>query len=170
MVLIIYTADEVLWRGLKLFHIEPETLERQSRASHLEAFKGVFGTHPLVLAVMWEELQTTTVAAARINTQKRSVHLKNFLRAHFFLYRYPTEIERKVHFGGRTTPKTIRKWCWYFLKRIQALKVSKVCTQSVLAICSCCNLFLSLLALFPCSPTDRLASRRQLEYIVHCQH
>ena len=121
MKILVYSTDQVLWRGLELAGMERRKFERQKRQTNLEDFRGIYGTHPMVLAVLWEKLQTTKTPSARIDTtKKRSVHLKNFLRAIYFLFRYPTEVERKVKFGN--TKKTIRKWCWYFVDRIEALK------------------------------------------------
>jgi len=88
-------------------------------------FKAVYGGHPIVLAALWLQLQTTAVAAAKIDTsKKRSVHLKNFLRSMHFLKRYPTETIRKYQSGN--TRKTVRKWCWYFVDRIAALREEKI--------------------------------------------
>lgn len=101
----------------------------------LEDFKSYYGAHPIVLAQAWEELQTTTIPAARIDTtKKRSVHLKNFIRANQFLKQYQTEKQRKVQFGN--TEKTIRKWTRYFLERLQALREAKVRERMWLAVVS----------------------------------
>jgi hypothetical protein len=106
---------------------------RESRIARREScigdFKAVYGIHPLVLAQIWEDLQSTAIPTARIdNTKKRSVRLKNFLRANHFLMRYPTERERKVQY--QNTSKTVRKWCWYFVERVKALKEQKVGTTA----------------------------------------
>ena len=124
--LLIYTADEVLSFGLTLVGFDEHRQRRQQRKSNVEDFKGHFGTQPVVVAQIWEDLQTTEIAAARINTAapKEMVSLKTFLRSMHFLKRYPAETERKGSSGRRK--KTVRKWCWYFLERVQALKKQKV--------------------------------------------
>ena len=63
--------------------------------------------------------------SARIDTtKKRSVHLKNFLRANHFLKAYPLEAIRKLQAGN--TKKTVQKWCWYFVERMAALREAKI--------------------------------------------
>jgi len=124
---LIYTPDQIMFRGLLMASKgwSMERLLKQKHSSLCSDFKGVFGVHPIVLAELWHELQTTKVAGARINTSKtRSVHLKNFLRTLHFLKHYPTETLRKYQHGQ--TRKTVRKWCWYFVECIAALKASKI--------------------------------------------
>lgn len=134
MVLIIYTPSQMLQRGLELAGMSIDRQRRQKRESCINDFKAIYGAHPLVLADIWEDLQTTTRALptadnnnatpARIDTTKRWVHMKNFLRTMSFLRLYQTETQMKVQFGN--TEKTIRKFVWYFLHRIQAMKADKI--------------------------------------------
>lgn len=126
MVLIIYTPDEVLAFGLKLYGYDDPRLGRQTRKTNVADFKSHFGTYPSVLAQIWEDLQTTHVAAARINTAtpKGMVCLETFLRAMSFLKYYPIERQRKG--PEQSCQNTIRKYTWYFLERVQALKAMKV--------------------------------------------
>jgi len=123
----IYTPDQFLTRGL-LMGAEGWTEERLAKQKHsvkCKDFKAIYGAHPVVLAAIWFDLQTTTVATARIDTSKtRSVHMKNFLRSMAFLKQYPTEAIRKYRSGN--TRKTVRKWCWYFVERIAELKYVKI--------------------------------------------
>jgi len=107
-------------RGLRLVGMKRARIDRQKQAINVSDFKSHFGVHPVVLAQVWEDLQTE----ALINVKKRSVHLKNFLRSVQFLKLYETESVRKTKSGN--TKKTVRKWCWYFVERIQALKAKKV--------------------------------------------
>jgi len=131
---IIYSADQVLQRGLLLAGGSRRRLAKQKKSSNIEDFKSFYGSHPVVLAQVWEDLQSTSatitnkngdVVSARIETKRtRCVHLKNFLRAHQFLKQYQTEKQRKLPF--RNTEKTIRKWTWYFIERMAALKSEKI--------------------------------------------
>lgn len=110
--IVVYSPDQVLQRALLLAGVGEGRQAMQKRQTLLEDFKAIYGAHPMVLAQIWEDLQTTTNAQFRIKLGKykrRSVNLKNSLRANYFLKRYPTETERKVHFGN--TQKTMRKWC-----------------------------------------------------------
>jgi len=128
MKVFIYTPDQVMKRGLMLVANGTWTEERLFKQKHsvlVADFKAHFGAHPIVIAAIWHELQITTCSEARIDTRKtRSVHLKNFLRSLYFLMRYPTETLRKYASGN--TRKTVRKWCWYFVERIAALKAVKI--------------------------------------------
>lgn len=127
MLVYVYTPDQVLLRGLMLASKEwtVDRLLKQDQAELITDFKAFYGSHPVVLAQLWEDLQTTTIPDARINTtKKRSVHLKNFLRANLFLKQYPTEKQRRVLLASLRT--TIRTWTKYFVKRIQALKEDKI--------------------------------------------
>jgi len=125
---LVYSPDQVMKRGLLLAASGEWTEERLFAQKHtvlVNDFKAIYGAHPIVLAELWIELQTTTVAEARIDTSKtRSVHLKNYLRTLHFLKCYPTEKVRKYQTGN--TRKTVRKWCWYFVERIAALKIVRI--------------------------------------------
>ena len=55
--LLIYTADEVLSFGLTLFGFDEHRQRRQQRKSNVEDFKGHFGTQPVVIAQIWEDLR-----------------------------------------------------------------------------------------------------------------
>jgi len=132
--MIIYSPEQVLRRGLRIAGASSRLFHRQKRETSVEDFKSFFGSHPAVLAQIWEDLQTTsatledkngnTVSAQIDTTKTRSVHLKNFLRAHQFLKQYQTEKQRKLPF--RNMEKTLRKWCWYFVERMAALRQEKI--------------------------------------------
>ena len=77
-----------------------------------------------MLAEIWVELQINPIEDDRIHVRKNTVNVKNFLKAYKFLRQYPTEIQRKVNTGH--TRKTNRKWTWYLIERIKALKEHKV--------------------------------------------
>lgn len=121
---LIYSPSQILQRGLSLAGMSMERQNRLQRKTLVADFRAVYGTHPLVLASVWEDLQTTSIAEARIDTTKRWVHMKNLLRTMFFAQSYPTEQQMKVLFGN--TEKTVQKFVWYFLERIQELKAAKV--------------------------------------------
>jgi hypothetical protein len=64
--ILIYTPDQVLRRGLSLAGMDVDRQEKQNRESCIGDFKAAYGIHPLVLAQIWEDLQTTTIPTARI--------------------------------------------------------------------------------------------------------
>lgn len=120
--------------GLGLMGFPPERQQRVKRSTNLADFQAFFGVHPLVVAKIWEDLQSTTVALtptapAQIQAsppwlKNGMVTIHNFLHAFHFLKRYPTETERKGTTGYCKV--TLRLWCWYFVERIRALKTVKI--------------------------------------------
>lgn len=125
MLLQIFSPSQVLRIGLKIVGMSADRQKKQQRKTNIEDFRAHYGTDPFILAQIWEDLQRVNVAEARIDTTKtRSVHLKNFLRTHHFLMRYETEKCRKVRINN--TEKTVRKWQWYFIEKMIALRVLKV--------------------------------------------
>lgn len=137
MVVYIYTAKQVQRIGLKILGVNRHRQQRQSNKSNLADFKAHYCVDPVVCAQMWEDLQTTTLPDAQINAtapdnRNSGANLKNFLRAFHFLMRYGTELERKVSSGN--TRSTVRKWTWFFVEKIYALRGLKV------RFCRCCIL------------------------------
>lgn len=136
MPIYIYTSKQVLRIGLKVLGVDDHRQQRQSQKSNLEDFKCHYGTDPVVVAQIWEDLQTATeneirVRASAMDNMNSGCNFKNFLRSIHFLMRYGTEGERKVVTGN--SKKTVRKWTWYFLERIQALRRSKVSNRICLS-------------------------------------
>lgn len=127
MPIFIYTPAQLLRIGLKLLKVDPHKLKTQSYESRMADFKGHYGTQPIVLARMWEDLQTILHAplkATRPENLNSGANIKYFLRAAHFLMRYQTEVERKVATGN--TQKTVRKWTWFFLEKICELRDHKI--------------------------------------------
>jgi hypothetical protein len=114
----ILTEDEMLSAGLKLLGwLQTQTSRVQLVTKHAR-FVGGFGAAPHVLAKLWETLQTTSIEAAKVDPKKHS--LNDFLCTMHFLYRYPTEIEG--HNMWKRSRNTTRKWNWFFVEKIRALK------------------------------------------------
>jgi len=129
MPVFIYTPDQILRIGLSILGVSLHRQQRQSYRSKLDDFCAHYGTDPVVLAQMWEDLQTTTNNEAHINAtapdnRNSGANVKNFLRSLHFLMRYGTEGERKVASGN--SKKTVRKWTWFFLNKVMALRQEKV--------------------------------------------
>jgi len=124
---LVHTAKQVATRGILLASNWGWTrarLEKQDPKSLNNLFKAQCGAHPVIVAQLWEDLQTTQIAAAGINVEKRNVNLKNFLRTFQFLRICPTEEQRRGWWAN--SRNTIRKWCKCFLSKILAMKVEKV--------------------------------------------
>jgi len=124
MGVLVYTPDEVMQVGLKIAGMSTERQKRLRRKTLLCDFKACYGASPVVLAAIWVDLQITPSEKDRINLRKKAVNLKNFLWSYEFLFQYKTEAQRKV--SGGHTRKTLRRWCWYFVERIRALKILKI--------------------------------------------
>ena len=77
---------------------------------------------PVVVARLWEDLQTTAVNDAHVSAEDLS--LSHLLMALHHLKRYPTELEREPMFD--IDPSEGRKWVWYYVGCIQALKKQKI--------------------------------------------
>ena len=94
---VVLTADEILQMGLALLGYNQHRQANVQRATNILRFKAHYGSHPIVYAQIWEDLQTTTIPEARIDAQK--MHPQYFLMATNFLARYPTEQEQASTFG-----------------------------------------------------------------------
>jgi hypothetical protein len=117
----LYTADEMLQMGLGQIGFSDDQQERVKRATNVRRFKAHYGSSPLVLATIWEDLMTTDILAARIPSKTSPEKL--FLGM-YFLKEYPTE-EHLAGFFSKCE-KGARKWVWSFVRKIQALKAQKV--------------------------------------------
>ena len=118
----VVTADEMLELGLAIGGFSTLQVQRASRKTNVDRFVGKYGSKPLVLCKIWEDLQTTTNVLARIDPSKDD--LSNFLSSMWWIKQYPTE-EDRTSFNGRSRT-TLRKWGWYFMKKLQAMKAQKV--------------------------------------------
>ena len=120
--LVIYTPDEVLHIGLKWVGFTSHRIERASAATNIYRFRAHFGADPKVVAVIFEEFQTTDYADARVPSG--SANIKHFLMALHHLKVYPREVEREALFD--ISPAYGRDWCWYYIEKVQALKAVKI--------------------------------------------
>jgi len=120
----IKTPVEMLAAGLELVYTDQKINrvkgDPYSSKTNVQRFKDHYGANPVAVARIWEDLQTTTVTAARIKVLK----LPAFLESLNFLYQYKRVSEREAQFD--TPPKTLRKWSRYYLLKIQALKEVKI--------------------------------------------
>jgi hypothetical protein len=126
MVFWIVTPDFVLKQGLLMVGFDHYRIQKVLRTKNVIRFRSYFGSDPVVYATIWNDLHDATNEAAYINTPTAT--LKHFLMSVFFLKCYPTETQMAGTFC--VCEKTARKWCWYFLRKIQALKQTKVSPMS----------------------------------------
>lgn len=118
----VFTADEILWKGLLLVNYSWKRIRRAKKKRNIHRFKGHFGSKPIVVAQIWEDLLRTEVRGARLHPE--DANLDRFLMAMHHLKRYPTELEREPIFD--IDPMQGRDWVWFFLEKVQALKAEKV--------------------------------------------
>jgi len=122
------TPNEILMSGLRLIYTEHRINNVRGdpvvSIRNIQRFKDHFGAKPLVIATLWEDLIGNDVPETLIAEHPRELSIDGLLEALHFLYRYRTEAEREATFDKST--KTLRKSCWYYLKRIQALKTKKI--------------------------------------------
>jgi len=118
----IYTPDEIMATGLELAGFDRHR-RKVARATNLDRFRSAYGSDPVVVACVWEDLLTTSNAEARID-RKAAKHVDRFLLAMHFLKIYPTERREAGIFG--IDEDTCRLWRWYFVEKIQALKKEKI--------------------------------------------
>ena len=119
---VIVTPKEMLEYGLKQVHYTEARMGRASRETNTGRFKSAFGCNQVVAAQIFEDLQVTANQEARLDENKISMFY--FLQALNFLYRYDVEKEREPKFDR--SPKTMREWVWYYVKKIAALKHEKI--------------------------------------------
>jgi hypothetical protein len=118
----VLTADEILRKGLVLVGYDCRRQVKVSKATNLGRFRAHYGSNPVVYAQIWEDLQITEIPEARIDN--KMVDADTFLMCIHFLKCYPTEVEQGGLFTG--CEKTMRKWTWFYVSKIQALKQQKV--------------------------------------------
>ena len=75
----IYLPSQMLAIGLELIGYDSKRQASVQDKTNLQRFGDSFGASPTVYAVLWEDLQSTTVAQARIDDNasvKHSLHFK----------------------------------------------------------------------------------------------
>jgi hypothetical protein len=118
----IFTADEILFKGLELAGFSPRRQQRVIRENNVNRFKEFYGSDPVVYAQMWEDLQMTEIPEAHLDIE--SANIEYFLMTLYLLKCYPTEGRLAGRF--KVCEKTARKWSWDYAIKIQSLKEEKV--------------------------------------------
>ena len=109
--------------GLKLMRYTEERINRvRNQATNRQRFTDHFGCDEFVAATIFQDLQITSVDAARLGKNKISSFY--FLLALYFLKVYDTENRNEPVFDW--SRKTMRAWVWYYVEKIQALKEEKI--------------------------------------------
>lgn len=77
--LTLYTIDEILQKGLAFVGYKDIRLQSSSDATNFDHFQGHYGCSPYVVAAIFQDLQTTNIGTAKIDS--RAISLKEFLMA-----------------------------------------------------------------------------------------
>jgi hypothetical protein len=110
------TALGMLSYGLRLIDNAYEAHRHNALTSRIDQFRKAFGSHPLVYARIWSDLEAKTIDSER--------QLGWYLITLFWLKKYDTEDDLRNLFGYDQV--TIRDWTWYYAECIQELKDYKV--------------------------------------------
>jgi len=118
------TPTEMLKAGLELLcsdgRINRVQGDPHTSKTNIQRFKDHCGANHIVVAKIWEDLQTTAIPEARIRVLK----IDAFLESLNFNYRCHRETERESRFDK--SRKTLRKWARCYLLKVQALKEQKI--------------------------------------------
>ena len=77
------TPAEIRLMGLLLVNYTRKQIQKAKTKRNVQWFVGHFGASPAVMAQMWEDLQTTTIASARVSSGELDVN--SFLMAMHYL-------------------------------------------------------------------------------------
>jgi hypothetical protein len=110
--------------------VDSTTIAKQTYDER-KRFKALYGSNPNIYAAIFEDLQTTEIAEARVDA--KSLCVNAFLMSLHFLKCYPTENQRSGIF--QICKRTARKWGWFYCRKIQALKKEKVRTDQLICFC-----------------------------------
>ena len=119
---IVVTVDQMLLQGLRLAGFSTKRVQNVCLNDNLRRFKSHYGSHPIVYARIWEDLQTTTYPNAFVDS--KTINLVFFLMTINFFKCYPTESQLAAAF--HVCERSVRKWCHFYAQKIQALKQQKV--------------------------------------------
>jgi hypothetical protein len=117
----VVTADEFLDMGLRV-HYNEKQLQNSKRSTKLDWFVSQYGCSPLICAMLWNDLQTTTMPRAKVKRSKAKPQLFLMTLHHFKVY--PRELQAKGTWS--ISRKTYRKWVKCFAKKIRQLKREKI--------------------------------------------
>jgi hypothetical protein len=120
------SATDILVLGLRKLHFDHQRIDNNNMERRIQWFQAGFGCPPYVVEQMWIDLHTTEFVDARIEPEQVNfpIAIVDFLMTLEWLRCYQTELRREGYWGLST--KTIRKRCWYYAEKLQALKAQKI--------------------------------------------
>ena len=124
----IRTPSEILELGLLTRGFTQERIVKNNQERRNDWFQTAYGCPPHVVSRMWHDLQTTAIDDAWIGDEADAnfipISIFDFFNTLEFLKLYLPEKNRE----GMTnlSAKTLRERCWYYCRKLQALKLQKV--------------------------------------------
>jgi hypothetical protein len=98
---------------------------------HLRRFKACYGSAPQVICAIWWDLQTADIDEARIS----NVTVRSLERLLMTMYFLKTNLSEHCMAGiFQLSEPTVRKWCWAYAAKIQALKAIKIVWEDLEAL------------------------------------
>ena len=117
----------VFERGLVYAGFQGRRLQRMQLGSVTaqQRFKGLYGSSAKVLSVMFTDLQTKNIAAARIHVTPNNAEnmQKKFMMTHYYLKTYPTF--ESLSGAKECSEKTGAMQTNFFISKFKALKPQK---------------------------------------------
>lgn len=121
------TPAEALKRGLKYVGYDEHRQGRVASKTNVQRFKSHYGSSPLIIASMWYDLCHTDIPAALLHARDKCERgFKKFLVAHFFLWAKPKNTDLLASRFGLNNKEVSGENLWYWLKKMQGLKSTKI--------------------------------------------
>ena len=117
-----HTPETLMQLGLEIVHFTKKRISKSNNERNVHRFKVHFGCTPHVACEIFKDLQQTDIEQAFVPPGSRNI--RHYLMALHMVKVYPTEIEREAVFD--ISPSHSREWCWFFIKKISALKHLKI--------------------------------------------
>jgi hypothetical protein len=118
----VVTPSAMMMMGLVLVNYRENRIRRAKPSVNVRRFVSHYSALPMVLAILYSDLQTTSITNARITG--KNVSVRYFLIAMHTLKQYPTEDECQAI--SDISHKHGHDAVWYYLEKIQSLKAAKI--------------------------------------------
>ena len=116
------TAPVMLLNGLRLMGYQDRRIGRAKDKTNQERFLHHLGVEAATACAIHEDMQLTTIEAARINGNELT--LKWFLLGLYYLRKYPKEVDIESKFDY--SKYWGRAGCWDMARKIRAMKAQKI--------------------------------------------
>ena len=123
LAMIVLSADQMLDRGLLEAGHDSAPRRTLGQQERLRRFKAHYGKSPNVMALIWKDLQTTTIDQAKIDNADEN-ELRKFLWTFNWFKEYSTEsvLTGRTRWGDKTIQNNLKE----ITAKIRALKADKI--------------------------------------------